>query len=558
MCGITGTINISDAGITAAKMAALIKHRGPDEGPIVISNSMVSCAAVRLSIVDLEHGSQPLSDNDGNIVSLNGEIYNYKELRADLQDKGYKFNSTCDTEVLLAGFAIHGYNFVKRLDGIFAISFFEARTKIMYLFRDYFGVKPLYFTQIGSSIKYSSEIKSFWHDKNKFDINIDYIIYNNVFNWSDPEATLYVGILSISPSSYLRISPDDKLEQFVYSPVGFDGVVKNFTQACNATKRNLRDAVASQIPSEVEWGVLLSGGVDSSILTLIAKEFSEKNIQTYSICSSESDSEDLISAREVAKFLGTKHEEIRVDVGDAVENYANYLYAIEDINSKFFFYYFIAKYLSTRVKVALCGEGADELYMGYPVYRNQEQFISEVKGRWAKIRHLSSKNQENVVNTIISFLGSANNEALYEVMIRSQLPWFQLNPVDKCSMAFGVEFRVPYLSLRHAIPAMNYPADVKLSGSIEKNVLRTSFIDSNLPTISRKKYFAGTRTLPSFYEALDSLATAEYPGLVKKYKNEANILSINDLYSLSLLDQKMRAVCEPDISTVLFIKINSK
>lgn len=538
MCGIAGTINVFDEGTIALAIANKIGHRGPDDGPRLVSVDSISTCAVRLSIVDIEHGIQPMTDETGNVVTHNGEIYNYLELRLDLVKKGYKFKTDCDTEVLLAGFSIFGPEFINKLDGIFAISFYDKSSKILYLFRDYFGVKPLYYYQYDNSLEYSSEIKGFWRDNRAFEIDLDYVIFNQVFNWSNPKQSLYRGIVPVQPGSYLEIDRNINIRQVEYTPDIKMHKPKDFLEATLQTRENLTRAVKSQIPDEVEWGILLSGGVDSSILAWLAKNI-DSGLKTFSICSEEIDSEDIINAREVAKFLDTNHTEIRVDFEEASGNYADYLYSIEDINPRFYFYYLIAKHLSDKVKVALCGEGADELYMGYPVYRNLAQFLREASERWSNIKKYAGP-IKNEVENILSLLASKNEEVLYDLMLRSQLPWFQLNPVDKCSMRFGVEFRVPYLSIGHALPAIKYAMKDQLSGNIEKNILRAAFKDSELPTLSRSKYFAGTRTLPSFYRNLDNLAQGEYARMRSLYPREAEILDAKNLYVLALLDSEMK------------------
>lgn len=538
MCGITGTISINDAGKTAVLMAEKIRHRGPDEGPLFELSGNIAMCAVRLSIIDVSHGTQPMIDSEGNIVAQNGEIYNHQALRQELLSEGCEFMTGCDTEVLLRGFALHGPKFVEKLEGIFAISFFDIKTQTTYLFRDYFGVKPLYYTQREGGIEYASEIKAFWYDNRRFEIDRDYLIFNHVFNWSDPKRSLYRGIMPVPPSTYIEIDSLLSITTHTYNseytpvrtPEDLEGVVA-------ATRQNLESAVESQIPHEVDWAVLLSGGVDSSILAWIAKQHTPK-LRTFSVCSEEDDSEDIINAKEVARFLGTEHTEIRVNSEDALRQYKDYLYTIEDVNSRFYFYYFIAQHLKGKVKVALCGEGSDELYMGYPVYRDLDTFLRQARERWQRVRRFAGPAGVEIEDLLEEL--SSHEQGLYRQMISSQMPWFQLNPVDKCSMRFGVEFRVPYLSLLHALPVMYYAREHQLSGDIEKNILRAAFRESNLPTITRKKYFAGTRTLPTFYAAINERAHEMYDRLTTIYPVESEILSLNDLYALSLIDEEMR------------------
>lgn len=554
MCGITGSVENKVNPKITAEMAGLIKHRGPNEGPIVVYNKNVSIGAVRLSIVDVSHGTQPMFDNKGNIVALNGEIYNYKQLLSALQKDGYDFKTHCDTEVLLAGFNFYGPNFVKKLDGIFSISYYSSTRKKLYLFRDHFGVKPLYFTKNNKGIFFASEIKSFWLLRRNYLVNQDYIIYNQVFGWSNPNQTLYSDIRSVAPSSYLVIDMNQSMKAIRYEPQVTFKKIKTFKEAISETRLRLKKAIEMQIPEEVDWAVLLSGGVDSSILAWNANKFSRKPIKTFSISSSETDTEDLIHARKVAIDIGSEHTEIRVNIKDAKKYYSDYLYSIEDINSRFYFYYFLSKHISQKVRVALCGEGSDELYMGYPIYRNMKDYINSIDHKWKKLKKFYIGNPKEITK-IIKQLKIKGLESLYELMLTNQMPYFQLNPVDKCSMRFGLELRVPYLSLYHSLAVQKYPKKEHISYSIEKKILREAFKQSKLHTINRKKFFAGTRTLPTFYKELSKMAKKNAPTLKVKYKTLGKIMNEKDLYSFSLIHTKMKEKKKPYKGIIHYIHI---
>lgn len=511
-----------------------IKHRGPDHGPDIISIGDTFFGAVRLSIVDVQYGHQPIKDNKtGNVVSLNGEIYNFKVLKKTLESFGDGFVTDCDTEVLLKGFTRFGRKFVEQLDGIFAISFYDKKADTLYLFRDYFGVKPLYYYTDNKSFYYASEIKSFFYLDKKFSMDEDYIIFNKIFNCSIPTQTLFKGIEAVEPSSWMKITAQ-RIYHGKYSPRVSIENVDSIDRAIELSRISLESAVSSQIPSEVDWGVLISGGVDSSILAWLCKKNSQ-DLLTFSICSSGVETDDLLNARQVAKELNTKHVEIRVHPSDIVSQYKDYVFAVEDINRRFVFYYFLSSELARYVKVALCGEGADELYGGYPVYRNIGAYFRQVEANYNQYKNRLSKRMQDTIHEKVTDLARGDFDSIYRFEIETQLPNFQLNPVDKCSMRFGVELRVPYLAFNHALQVMNYGENILKYGPIEKHVLRSAFSHTGLSTISRPKMFAGTRTLPEFYKGLAIWATEEKQVLEKKYPDLVGVLDDLDLLTLDLL-----------------------
>lgn len=554
MCGIAGATGDHNKK-RAALLIASLRHRGPDSHPRVASfGKQVSVAAVRLSIVDLKNGDQPMTDKQsGNMIAFNGEIYNHNSLRKQLRRLGIKFKTKNDTEVLLMGFSFFGPQFVTQLHGIFSVAFYSSSEEALYLFRDFFGVKPLYYTVTNRGIEFASEAKSLTIENN-MELDVDFFVYNKILGCSPPERSIFKGINAVIPGTYIKYSNSELLSVKYKPDIDFTPT-ETFQEAVNLSKKNITESIRSQIPSEVRWGVLLSGGVDSSILTYVASKFCKRKIKTFSIGPEENDTEDLFRAREVAKQLATDHTEIRVSHSNLLAHFADYIFTIEDINTKFFFYYLLSQSVGKSVKVALCGEGADELYAGYPTYRETDKFLSGVKNRFKSMNKLLSTEVSKDIRSIIKNLKKENFAGFYNFMINKQLPYFQLNVIDKCSMRFGVELRVPYLDLIHAVNVMNYPKKYLLEGSLEKNILRRAFTCSNLSTIRRRKVFAGTRTLPLFYKELQIVANQEYDFLKKKHPTFASILNPVELYSLNLFLSKMSEYKQPTLEGIKFIKL---
>lgn len=537
MCGIAGAIGKYNKNRVFYLISSL-RHRGPDSCPIVVSKKNVFIAATRLSIVDINSGQQPMFDtNTDNIAAFNGEIYNHRKLREELEAKGIKFNTQCDTEVILKGFSFFGPSFVNKLEGIFAIAFYSSSKETLYLFRDYFGVKPLYYSFTEKGLEFASEAKSFFIGTNKCNIEPDFLIYNKIMGCSPPELSIFKGVKSVMPGTYLAYKNYSK-SIHSYTPGIKCRLPNSIKDAAKTSKEEIIKSVASQIPTEVDWGVLLSGGIDSSILAYACNKLTNNKITTFTVGPKEGNTDDLICARQVANNIGSRHREIRVDFKKTLKLYDDYIFSIEDINPKFFFYYFLSKYVSKFIKVALCGEGADELYAGYPVYRQIDNFLIDINKRFKLLRKFLSLEMRKNIKTSIKEMEEKKFRGVYNFMITKQLPYFQLNVVDKCSMRFGVEFRVPYLDLNHAFCVMKYPETYLKESGVEKEILRLAFCNSGLPTLQRSKAFAGTRTLPYFYEKISVIANKKYDALIIKHPDMFFLNSI-ELYSLNLFYKKM-------------------
>lgn len=374
MCGICGVINLNNQKIDVQvlkRMNNVLAHRGPDDEGYHTSNN-VGLAMRRLSIIDLETGNQPIYNEDKSIsVTCNGEIYNFLELRKDLEKK-HKFNTKSDTEVILHLYEEYGTDCLKHLRGMYAISLWDEKNKILLLARDRIGKKPLYYTRINSSFYYSSEIKSFLEIPGfKKDINLKAIHYYLTYQYIPGPMTIWNGVYRLDPASYLVLKPNGEEKIAKYWNIDLRKKTSlSFEESKNELRRILTEATKLRLISDVPLGAFLSGGIDSSIVVGLMSRLSNKPVKTFSIGFEEKEFSELEYAREVAKRFKTEHNELIVK--------PNYI----DILPKIVWHYdqpyadcsalpsyYVAMMTRKHVKVALNGDGGDENFAGYLRYK---------------------------------------------------------------------------------------------------------------------------------------------------------------------------------------------
>lgn len=510
MCGISGTYGTANQEIARAMIEA-IKHRGPDQLPILFRSGDNISAACRLSIVDLQGAGQPFLNRAKNIcLTLNGEIYNYLDIRKHLQNKGYNFITKGDIEVILFAYEEYGIKFMDYLQGMFAISLYDSRIDTLFLIRDEIGIKPLYYMWSPSFVAYSSEIKSFFAaGLSSGEIDEDYLCHRFVFNFGPIDKTLFRDIVPIEPGSYLEIRKDGEKLSCVSSR--FSTVLKKSPKNISGPQQEIRrllvDSVELMIPKEVPWGIFLSGGIDSSILAYIASKSNDLSQKLFTIAD-ETETDDIKNARTIAKFLDVDLIELRVSTPETIEMLPNYLLSMEEFDPYSMFWYVLAKGASPYIKVALCGQGADELFGGYPFYQNIRKYIAVFYARFLSIESKVSLDAQQSTKVQFQKLMTGNvTQNFYRLFLKEQLVGFQLMPVDKCTMASGLEARVPYLTESILQYVSNLPLPKILNDNlVDKRLLRTAFYDSNLPNLHRRKQFSGLSTLPNYYKAMDSIA----------------------------------------------------
>ncbi len=379
MCGIAGAVNWGDEAVIQ-RMTDALSHRGPDDAGVAFFRpERVGLGHRRLSIIDLSPaGHQPMKACDGALwVVFNGETYNFRELRRELEERGHRFESNTDTEVILRLYAQEGPGCVKRLDGMFALAILDRNTQTLLLARDQFGIKPLYYYAGKGRVIFGSEIKSilasggYTPEVNWQGIH-DYFTYSCV---PCPE-TAFREVMQVPPAHTLEIdlrTMRTRLERYwEFAPESMRAATPR-GEICQTLRTLLASSVRRQMVGDVPLGAFLSGGVDSPVLVGLMAEMSTKPVKTFTIAFEGRDVDfydERSAARLVAKKFATEHHEIVANIDDPLEM----LRVVGSFDQPFgnptaYLMYLISKHTRSEVTVALCGAGGDELFAGYPRYR---------------------------------------------------------------------------------------------------------------------------------------------------------------------------------------------
>jgi asparagine synthase (glutamine-hydrolysing) len=368
VCGICGIASTNGSAVTerVASMSATLVHRGPDSFG-EFSDGDIALAARRLSIIDLETGDQPIANEDGTLhVVQNGEIYNYRELRRELERAGHHFRTQGDTEVLLHLYEEHGERFAERLRGMFAIAIWDARPRRLVLARDRFGIKPLYYRAADGELAFASELRAL----PRGDIDLEALEAFLAFNSIPAPLTIFKEIRKLPPGHLLSWeSGRVELRRFARPAPTEELREDEEAELVEELRSRLRDSVRAHLVSDVPVGVLLSGGVDSAFLAALAAEESSEPLRTFSIGFEERSFNELADARLVAERYGTQHRELvlRPDAALLLPALAD---AFDEpfADSSALPTYLVSQLAAADVKVALSGEGGDELFGGYYTY----------------------------------------------------------------------------------------------------------------------------------------------------------------------------------------------
>ncbi len=370
MCGICGIATIQGAVDPArlAAMSATLVQRGPDSDGSHLEPG-VGLAARRLAIIDLVTGDQPISNEDGRItVVQNGELYNYRELRLELERAGHRFSTSGDTEVLAHLYEEHGERFAERLRGMFAVALWDSERRRLVLARDPYGIKPLYYREVEGELAFASELRAL----PRGEIDLDALEAFLAFNSVPAPLTIFREVRKIPPGHVL-VWEDGRSKLTRYArpaPVAASRVRDDEeAELVEELRARLRDSVRAHLVSDVPVGVLLSGGIDSAALAALAAEESSEPLRTFSIGFEERSFDELGDARLVAERYGTEHRELvlRPDAALLLPALAD---AFDEpfADSSALPTYLVSELAAKDVKVALSGEGGDELFGGYYTY----------------------------------------------------------------------------------------------------------------------------------------------------------------------------------------------
>ena len=348
----------------------MLAHRGPDDSGLW-QQPGVAIGHRRLSIIDLGHSTQPMQDPAGRyILTYNGEVYNYKSLRNDLQSR-WDFRTTGDTEVVLAGLVIHGVNFLERMEGMWAFALWDSEAKTLLLARDRMGKKPLFYQHAGGMFAVASELPALaavaghqWQED--MDSTADYLRYGYYL----PGHTAYSGVNEVLPGHYLRWSETGGVSSGSYWKLGIGQFKGNPSTAAEAVHATLTSAVEERLVADVEVGAFLSGGVDSSLIVSILKQGLDRNVKTFTIGFDDASFDETAYARQVARQNQTDHYEER-HAWDAELLKKLILQHVGQpfIDSSILPTAAVSRLAARHVKVVLSGDGGDELFSGYQRYQ---------------------------------------------------------------------------------------------------------------------------------------------------------------------------------------------
>src|SRR4051794_32556544 len=365
MCGICGIAGNADRDRLEAMLRTLV-HRGPDSGGTHVEGP-VALGARRLSIIDLAGGDQPIENEDGTLVVVqNGEIYNYPELRRELERAGHVFRTNCDTEVHLHLYEEHGPEYARLLRGMFAVAVWDAPRERLVLARDRYGIKPLYYRNVGGTLEFASELRAL----PRGDVDPDAVEALLAFNSIPAPFSIFKDIRKLPPGHVLVREESGTVSLTRYARPGpLEVRGDDDAELVEELRARLRDSVRAHLLSDVPVGVLLSGGVDSAVLAALAAQETTDAVHTFTIGFEERSFDERGDARRVAAQYGTNHHELLVRPEPQL-----LLPALAEAfdepfaDSSALPTYLVSQLASEHVKVALSGEGGDELFGGYYTY----------------------------------------------------------------------------------------------------------------------------------------------------------------------------------------------
>ncbi len=539
MCGIVGIINFNQSKIDEAIISPMIDsiaHRGPNGRGVFIDGN-IGLGHRRLSILDLtENGGQPMTSIGKNwTIVFNGCVYNFKELRQELINKGSYFLSSSDTEVIVEGLEVYGVKFFERFNGMFAIAAYNHSNRKVYLCRDRSGIKPLYYWYNTNTFLFSSEIKAFLkHPDFKVEVDLnslnEYFTFQNLFSYR----TLFKGVSMIPPANTIEIGIDfKKVVHKSWWDYDFSNTEESMTfeSAQEETLRLFQQAVKRQMVSDVPIGTYLSGGVDSGAITSVASKMTQRmatftcGFDMSSVTGVEANYDERRAAEMMANAFKTEHYEQVINAGDLSWSLPKVVYHLEDLKVGMSYpNYYISRLASKFVKVCLQGTGGDELFGGYPwrYYKvfdsiNQKEFFNQYYSFWQRLvpdnqkkdlfvnsiyKKMDIKEPREIFERVFTFNSKLqydtpeqhiNNSLYFE--IKTFLPSLFLVG-DKLSMANGLEERFPFMDNDLVDFAQRIPVKHKL-GNLTSEINRINENDSlkKLYTASYRNFDDGKNVL---------------------------------------------------------------
>ncbi|MFT8318000.1 MAG: asparagine synthase (glutamine-hydrolyzing) [Sporolactobacillus sp.] len=352
------------------KRAEIIEHRGPDDDGYY-TDDQVQLAFRRLSIIDLAGGHQPLPyENERYYIIFNGEVYNYVELRNELIEKGYQFQTTSDTEVIVAMYADRGEACLQSFRGMFAFIIWDKETKTLFAARDHFGIKPFYYMETEKGIFFASEEKSLFLDGEKHALDEKALQYYLTFQFVPEPKTLAKDIKRLAPGHYLIKRKAEPMQIKTYWQPSFAPQSQTIDEAKKKIQDVLIDSVKMHMRGDVPVGAFLSSGIDSTSIVALAKRFNE-NIKTFTVGFPSKGYSEIDIARDSAEKLGVENYALEITPEMCMKEMPKIVWHMDDpvADPAAIPNYFVAREARKHVKVVLSGEGSDELFGGYNIYR---------------------------------------------------------------------------------------------------------------------------------------------------------------------------------------------
>ena len=515
MCGIAGIFHADPETPVRSelvqRMVAVLRHRGPDdEGSYV--RGPIGLAVRRLEIVDPAGGAQPLCNEDGSVVAaFNGEIYNFRELQRTLVAQGHRFATDTDTEVIVHAYEEYGTTCVDHLRGMFAFAVWDERRRSLFLARDCFGIKPLYYAWDGRVFLFGSELKGILqHGSIRRDIDPVALDDYFTFNYIPAPRSIFSAIRKLRPAHCLLVSTAGLVEReywdLAFEPEAID------EDACAALLHDrLCEAMRLHLPRDRPLGLFLSGGIDSGTLTAVAAELVDHPLETFSIGFEHRDYDELPHAREVAARYGT-HGRTAVLASTAVDSLDRLTWHFDEpfADSSMVPTYHLAGLARSHVKVCCAGDGGDEMFAGYPRFAEFQQRAADdalaaereyfTHRTWitpALKRELYRNSFRAAVRDYDPFSvlqpyferarGWDPLSRIQYVETKTYLPGDLLTKVDRASMAHGLELRVPFLDHQLVELAARIPVRLKLRSGAGKYILKRLMRDRLPAAVLAKK-----------------------------------------------------------------------
>ena len=527
MCGLSGMLGAPDPSIVN-KMVSLQHHRGPD-GSGLWHDSEVCLGHVRLAIVDLEGSPQPIQSQEGNVLIANGEIYNFESIRSSLSS--YSWTTFGDSETILALFEQtsrgnqnasakdHGA-WIQQLDGMFAFALWNPVNHQLILARDEMGIKPLIRTRVGDSLLFSSEVKALRaHPEYTPQLDECALMARLVWEYPLDATTLFADVHQVRPGTVevwsLKEGVPVLVDSHRFSNPRIEPVTAyNESLGAQRLLDGFIDSVGQRLMSDVPVGIVLSGGLDSSLVAAVANDAAQRydrpTPECWTVAESE-DNPDWVAAELVASSLDLNHHQSIMESDSFAKHLPMLSWHGEDLDVSVLFFQPLFKTMAQSVRVGLCGQGADEIHAGYPRYSNLESHKSELRKRMKMLNHQFTKTFDSGALDLTDgrwweadhrpekHLQSLQSTLQFE-LDHGQLSNFQLRLVDRHSMAHSLEVRVPFLGRSHRKDALQLPMNQRLpENGLEKKALRQAASLTSLPArvVERKKLPAGTATSPT-------------------------------------------------------------